>query len=83
MLHHVVWWKFTEVSEVLAAFSIGVMSVLCMRNWFELRELVGQGKTLGRPVCKCVQFYNTTIFFTTSIYLDQITREVVEIELHS
>jgi hypothetical protein len=55
MLRYIVWWKFTDVSEVLAASIIRAMNTPCMRNWFEKWEPVGQGRTLAGPVGKRVR----------------------------
>jgi hypothetical protein len=54
-----------------------------MRNWFDIWELVGQGRTLARPVGHHMQFQDTTILFTKSRYMDWMIREAIEIELHS
>jgi hypothetical protein len=74
LLRRVVWCKFTDVSEVLAASFIKAMSKPSARNWFETWERVGQGRTLNGPMVKrvriglpCCHRHEVSLYDLTSI----------------
>jgi hypothetical protein len=55
MSRRVIWYKFTDVPVVLAASIIGTMSTPRPRNWFQIWEQVGRGRTLAGAVVKMVR----------------------------
>jgi hypothetical protein len=55
MLRRVVWWKFTDVLELLPASIIREMSKPRARTRFEIRQPVGQARTLAGPMGKKVR----------------------------
>jgi hypothetical protein len=44
----------SDISDVLTTSIIRTMSKQCTRNWIKIQELVGQGRTLAKPMGKGV-----------------------------